>query len=393
MFSHVCSNGHAHCVAGVKLDGSARRGEEAPQEADISRGWSCLQMTASRASNPDSQEHGEQMRRGLAFEKRNLKSRRRSNSKHTFLKKSRLSRRKVESTVQAAHGVIETTCEKAWDGCPVGSSGDEESGHREEEKNPSVMTLQEEEPEDSWKCPLTSDKLFSSPSDNETERTGTLFHDNQFSGSENSQGIRKSPSGMILKLRKVLYRKGRVACYQAVSDPQPHYRPPFPEAADVEPGATGGRAREWDLSWKGSHSIPHRGHKSGRLSSALRSTRSASKKFRLRQSLMKIKYCPYLSACHSAEHRRRWVLRSAVQRAKRAMKMYFPDLVGKRICHLYEELDKTEVWYRGFVVRVHEAHPNPLKTVFEVQYDSEPEWKYYLELLIDFKKGWLKIED
>ena len=368
----------------MKLDGSVRRrGQEGPEDAHISGGWSRLQITSSRASNPDSQE----MRRGLAFEKHNHKSRRRSNSKHTFLKKSRLSRRKVESTERAAHGIIETTSEKAWDGCPVGSSGDEESKHTEGEKNLSVVTLLE----DSWQCPLTSDKLFSSPSDNETERTSTLFHDNQFSGSDNPQGIRKSHSGMILKLRKVLYGKGRVACYQRVSDPQPHYRPPLPEAG--EPGVTGGRAREWDVTWKVSRSIPHRGHTSGSLSSALRSTRSASKKFCLRRSLMKIKYCPYLSACHSAEHRRRWVLRSAVQRAKRAMKRYFPDLVGKRICHLYEELDKTEVWYRGLVVRVHEANPNPLKTVFEVQYDSEPEWKYYLELLIDFKKGWLKIED
>lgn len=108
---------------------------------------------------------------------------------------------------------------------------------------------------------------------------------------------------------------------------------------------------------------------------------------------LSIKYCPYLSTCHSADYRRRWVLRSAVQRARKATKVCCPDLVGKRIQHLYEEVDKSEVWYKGEVLRVHKANPNPLKTVFEVRYDSEPEWRYYLELLIDYKKGWLKIDE
>lgn len=108
---------------------------------------------------------------------------------------------------------------------------------------------------------------------------------------------------------------------------------------------------------------------------------------------MTIKYCPYLSTCHSADYRRHWVLRSSVQRARRAMKICCPDLVGKRIQHLYEEVDKSEVWYKGEVLGIHKANPNPLKTVFEVRYDSEPEWKYYLELLIDYKKGWLKIDE
>ncbi|XP_051917350.1 uncharacterized protein C15orf39 homolog [Hippocampus zosterae] len=119
---------------------------------------------------------------------------------------------------------------------------------------------------------------------------------------------------------------------------------------------------------------------------------SGSRKRKTRSPL-KIKYCPYLSACHSAERRRRWVLRSAVRRASGALRLTYPDLVGKRIRHLYEEDDKSEVWYRGEVMRVHEAHSNPLKTIFEVRYDSEPEWKYYLELLIDYNKGWLTVEE
>uniref|UniRef100_A0A8P4GF95 Uncharacterized protein n=1 Tax=Dicentrarchus labrax TaxID=13489 RepID=A0A8P4GF95_DICLA len=137
--------------------------------------------------------------------------------------------------------------------------------------------------------------------------------------------------------------------------------------------------------------VTHRWQRTGSFSHDLRPLSSSSK--RKRRSLFKIKYCPYLSACHSAERRSRWVLRSAVHRAQRAMRFYYPDLVGKRIRHLYEEDDKSEVWYRGEVLCIHEANANPLKTIFEVRYDSEPEWKYYLELLIDYKKGWLKIED
>ncbi|XP_032088363.1 uncharacterized protein C15orf39 homolog isoform X1 [Thamnophis elegans] len=71
----------------------------------------------------------------------------------------------------------------------------------------------------------------------------------------------------------------------------------------------------------------------------------------------------------------------------------YPELVGKRIRHLYEEKDKTEAWYQGVVLRVHKPHKNPLKTVYEVKYDSEPEWQYYLEILQDYKKGWVELDE
>lgn len=71
----------------------------------------------------------------------------------------------------------------------------------------------------------------------------------------------------------------------------------------------------------------------------------------------------------------------------------YPELVGKRIRHLYEEKDKTEAWYRGVVLRVHKRHKNPLKTVYEVKYDSEPNWQYYLEILQDYKRGWLEVDE
>lgn len=233
----------------------------------------------------------------------------------------------------------------------------------------------------SWMCPLTSGDLSPSPSDPETKVS---------SGSRlQSSGATKSHcSGVILKLRR-MFSKGlnrKKARYQAISV--------LETLADAPPSPqTEGGAEEADdkLEPPPRRSKPHRWQRTGGFSQALRPLRSSSK--RNHRSLLKIKYCPYLSACHSAEHRRRWVLRSAVQRAQRAMRFYYPDLVGKRIRHLYEEDDKSEVWYRGEVLRVHEAHANPLKTIFEVRYDSEPEWKYYLELLIDYKKGWLKIED
>lgn len=192
----------------------------------------------------------------------------------------------------------------------------------------------------------------------------------------------KSCPGVILKLRRTCNRKRLI--YRAVLDSErSHLETEQPEAGSSQQSSGDPSRKTPEIArWK---------RTSRPFSRSLRPQNAYSKK-KLR-SLLTIKYCPYLSACHSADYRRRWVLRSAVQRARKAMKIDYPDLVGKRIQHLYEEDDKSEVWYRGEVLRVHKANPNPLKTVFEVRYDSEPEWKYYLELLIDYKKGWLKIED
>ncbi|XP_019731452.1 uncharacterized protein C15orf39 homolog isoform X2 [Hippocampus comes] len=164
--------------------------------------------------------------------------------------------------------------------------------------------------------------------------------------------------------------------------------------SDVEPEKSSSFSAAFQLASHKSSGMFVKLKRWQRTGSTSRSLRplSGSRKRKTR-SLLKIKYCPYLSACHSAERRRRWVLRSAVRRASGALRLTYPDLVGKRIRHLYEEDDKSEVWYRGEVMRVHEAHSNPLKTIFEVRYDSEPEWKYYLELLIDYKKGWLTVEE
>ncbi|XP_022045971.2 uncharacterized protein C15orf39 homolog [Acanthochromis polyacanthus] len=250
------------------------------------------------------------------------------------------------------------------------SIGDSGTDHMVAQEDSSLV---QESTENSWTCPLTPDQLCLSPRD--TEESSAPWSVSQSSGPATAQVRSKNRSGMILKLRRMLGEgiKRKRARYQAVSESQ---------ADDVE-----GASSERDL-----HRRTHRWKRTGGFSHhALRPLSSSSK--RKARSLLKIKYCPYLSACHSAEHRRRWVLRSAVQTARRAMRFYYPDLVGKRIRHLYEEDDKSEVWYRGEVLRVHEAHKDPLKTIFEVRYDSEPEWKYYLELMMDYKKGWLKIED
>lgn len=188
----------------------------------------------------------------------------------------------------------------------------------------------------------------------------------------------KSCPGVILKLRRTCNRK-RLSYRPVLDSERLHLdtKQPDAESSQQSSGDLVRKAPEIARWKRTSHSLrPHNAYSKKKL-----------------RSLLRIKYCPYLSACHSADYRRRWVLRSAVQRARRAMKISYPDLVGKRIQHLYEEDDKSEVWYRGEVLQVHKANPNPLKTVFEVRYDSEPEWKYYLELLIDYKKGWLKIEE
>ncbi|KAL6106701.1 uncharacterized protein ACO6RY_10507 [Pungitius sinensis] len=233
--------------------------------------------------------------------------------------------------------------------------------------------------EKSWMCPITCDRGSPSPSDTEAEELSSP----QRPVGAKSPDRPKNCSGVILKLRRMFRGLNRKrVCYQAVSSSGSLADAPHAHTDDGGGAASGetrrrGRTPRATHRWRRTGSFPH----------ALRPLHGSSK--RKHRSVVKIKYCPYLSTCHSPEYRRRWVLRSAVQRAM----SFYPDLVGKKIRHLYEEVDKSEVWYRGEVLRVHEAHANPLKTLFEVRYDSEPEWRYYLELLMDYKKGWLKIED
>ncbi|XP_053319706.1 uncharacterized protein C15orf39 homolog [Spea bombifrons] len=69
----------------------------------------------------------------------------------------------------------------------------------------------------------------------------------------------------------------------------------------------------------------------------------------------------------------------------------FPDLVGRRILHLFDD-GEQEAWFRGRVLQVHRRSSNPLDTQYEVWYDDEPGTRYFLELLQDYEKGWLRFE-
>lgn len=311
------------------------------------------------------------------------KSRVKTSSRRMFLDDSLSDEEKVDD---GSGGTLNTFGSKNLSGheCEGTENGGNDCMDAEQDSSliPLITTS-----ENSWTCPLTFDELSPSPSDAETQESSSPQPVGQSSGPAKSAVRSNNCSGVILKLRK-MFSEGlnrKKACYQAISDSRTFTDPSLSQTDFGE----GEESSVTDIHRRAPE-VTHRWQRTGSFSDALRPLSSSSK--RKRRSLLKIKYCPYLSACHSAEHRRRWVLRSAVQRAQRAMRFY-PDLVGKKIRHLYEEDDKSEVWYRGEVLSVHEAHTNPLKTIFEVRYDSEPEWKYYLELLIDYKKGWLKIED
>lgn len=363
------------CVAGLDGDEPDSMVKEEVCEEIISGTSVVSEISASPASPADSESL-----RPLTDKKSRTKSRVKSSSRRMFLDDSLSDEEKVDD----AGGVVLNTFD------PKNMRGHESEGtvkkgndYMDAEQASSLMPLITTY-ENSWTCPLTFEDLPPSASDSEMQESSSPQPVGRPSGSAKPAVRSTKCSGVVLKLRRMFSCNRKKARYQAVSD----------SAAFTDPSAT-----KTDTSDESSEAAAHkrtaevtrRWQRAGSFSNALRPLRNASQ--RKRRSFLKIKYCPYLSACHSAEHRRHLVLRSAVQRAKRAMRFYYPDLVGKRIRHLYEEDDKSEVWYRGEVLRIHEAHTNPLKTIFEVRYDSEPEWRYYLELLIDYKKGWLKIEE
>lgn len=144
-------------------------------------------------------------------------------------------------------------------------------------------------------------------------------------------------------------------------------------------------------------------------SKASRKTRSTSRVLHLRNSMVRIKFQRVLRGAQRTPLHDTSGMRGRGPASRRGCSLLsktfrheaesptspsrYPELVGKRIRHLYEENDKTEAWYQGVVLRIHKHHKDPLKTVYEVKYDSEPEWQYYLEILQDYKKGWLKVDE
>lgn len=371
-------------VAGLDTgDSVSKEQDEGCEDSNSFRSLVSSDITISPASptsppESHSQRNPQDEKTKSHLNRNRTKRRVKSSSRRLFLDSSLSDKEEADDTEKTESG-----------GKPNAFSKKNGSGHQckeGENRGNEYLAAEQDSCENSWTCPLTSDDLPPSPSDTEIEEPSSLRPVCHAPGLSQFQLSSKSCSGVILKLRR-MFSKGvnrKKACSKVASDSFTD-----PTLSQTEDGE-GKRNSKGDFYTR-TPKVIHRWQRTGSFSYALRPLKSTSK--RKHSSLLKIKYCPYLSACHSAEHRRRWVLRSAVQRAQRAMRFYYPDLVGKRILHLYEEDDKSEVWYRGEVLRIHETHTNPLQTIFEVRYDSEPEWKYYLELLIDFKKGWLKIED
>lgn len=372
------------------MDDPANREKDEGCEDALSRTPVCSDIAASPASPAEShpQRHSKDLETKSNLNRNRTKSRVKSSSRRTFLDNSVSDEGEAgDADGTLSGGVLNAFSSANWSGHQSEGAEDRGSGRVVEQAGQDLSLVPPSTTsENSWTCPLTLDELSPSPSDTETEESSSPPP--PVSQQTKSPARSNNCSGVILKLRR-MFSEGlnrKKAHYQAISDSGTPADPPLPQTGVVWGEVSGEKDPH-----RRTPKVTHRLQRTGSFPHALRPLSSSSK--RKHRSLLKIKYCPYLSVCHSAEHRRRWVLRSAVQRAQRAMRFHYPDLVGKRIRHLYEEDDKSEVWYRGEVLRVHEAHTNPLKTIFEVRYDSEPEWKYYLELLIDYKKGWLKIED
>lgn len=366
-------------------DPSSRDKDASSEEASV---FSDIPATSASPSESHLLSHSKDQETKSHLNRDRTKSRVKSSSRRMFLDNSVSDEDEPDDAGETVNGAVLDEFRKTDRSTDWSEESENRGSYGLVVEQESSLILQNPTPDNSWMCPLTFDELSPSPSDTETQKPFSLQPGSQSSELEKSLVRSKNCSGVILKLRR-MFSEGstrKKASYQTVPNLGTHSDASFspPEELDRE------MSSDRDLHRR-MPKVNHRWQRTGSFCHALRPLSSSSK--HKRRSLLKIKYCPYLSACHSAEHRRRWVLRSAVQRAQRAMRLYYPDLVGKRIHHLYEEDDKSEVWYRGEVLRIHEAHTNPLKTVFEVRYDSEPEWKYYLELLIDYKKGWLKIED
>ncbi|XP_015199194.2 uncharacterized protein C15orf39 homolog isoform X1 [Lepisosteus oculatus] len=348
------------------------------------------------------------LRRGTHFKKQRRKGRRKSALKRTFWGKARLGQggsMKFTGNSESSSGE-DSVCQD-WERVESSFSGDSEKLEvKVEDVSSKIMEIKEEPENTSIWGPVTSDDFSSGNSDGETEKAMVHLDKRKSSlpreltskevvssGTPKKQVsvFQKYHSGVLLKFKRDT--RGRDANFCPKSDPEihVHYNKLKGLAGKVEEG-------EKNISGRVRPRVSQQRRRVPGIVEALRPTRSTSKVLHLRNSMVQIKFRRYLTVQHSvlhhsAQRRRKKVVRSAVQRVRQAMKTKYPELVGKRIRHLYEENDKSEVWYRGVVVRVYEPHPNPLKTVYEVKYDSEPEWQYYLELLMDYKKGWLKVED
>ncbi|XP_048829310.1 uncharacterized protein C15orf39 homolog [Brienomyrus brachyistius] len=381
LFYHACVNKRL----GTELRDSVKKEPLRGKDADIS----CRSHVRTGCGTPGS----EKMNNSAPLKKRKRDGRRMSDSKRLFSGENMQQKHNAEPAGKFENwSIVSSFCENGDSTQSTCEEGIENIQIKVEEDSSDLEQAAEQEPDKAW-GPVMSDEVSSGDSDTENDRTSTVSEHSQSSDSTKPSTSSRGRSGMILKLRRVLFDKGSGkddSGFQPIRDMGNHGQSGI--NARKIPGVEG-RHQERSQRIRAGEVRDQRGVLLGATGYMEAVQRHRSKtSLCMSRPLVQVKYCSYLSSGPN-KHHRRWVLRSAVRAARRAMKNRYPELVGKRIYHLYEEKDKSEVWYKGLVVRIHEPHPNPLKTVFEVKYDSEPEWQYYLELLMDYKKGWLKVED
>ncbi|KAG7245379.1 hypothetical protein INR49_010829, partial [Caranx melampygus] len=300
-------------------DPSSRDKDDSSEETSV---FSDIPTSSVSPSESHSLSHSKDQETKSDLNRDRIKSRVKSSSRRMFLDNSVSDEDEPYDAGKTVNGVVLDEFRKTDRSADWSEESENRGSYGLVAEQDSLLILQNQTSDNSWMCPLNFDEISPSPSDTETQEPSSLQPGDQSSEPEESLVRSKKCSGVILKLRR-MFSEGfsrKKASYQAVSN----------------------------LGTLGDAS----------LSPTEELDREVSSGRDLHRRMPKVN--------HSAEHRRRWVLRSAVQRARRAMRLYYPDLVGKRIRHLYEEDDKSEVWYRGEVLRIHEAHTNPLKTVFEV---------------------------
>nr|XP_023666939.1 uncharacterized protein C15orf39 homolog [Paramormyrops kingsleyae] len=386
LFYHVCVSKRL----GTELGDSMKKEPSRGKDTDMS----CRSHVRTGCGTPSSSE---KLNNSASLKKRKRNGRRMSDSKRLFSGENIQQKNNAEPSGKFENwSIVSSFCENGDSTQSTCEEGMENIQIKVEEESSDLEQAVEGKPDKAW-GPVMSDEVSSGDSDMENDRTSTISERSQSSDSTKPSTSSRVRSGMILKLRKVLFDTGSGkydSGFQPICDTG-HCGQSGINARKII--GEQGRHQERSQRIRAGEAQDERGLPPGATGYTYSSSKAmqhhrSKKSLCMSRPLVQVKYCSYLSSGHNKQHRR-WVLRSAVRTARRAIKNHYPELVGKRICHLYEEKDKSEVWYKGQVVRIHEPHPNPLKTVFEVKYDSEPEWQYYLELLMDYKKGWLKVED
>ncbi|KAJ8417593.1 hypothetical protein AAFF_G00224360 [Aldrovandia affinis] len=228
-------------------------------------------------------------------------------------------------------------------GNACGTSTEEVCGKPEEEEKGAREATGE--PESTWGSGVSQEPSSrTSEVEMETESTSVPSNPSLSPSSGRPQALPVSPCSV--KLKKLLFRNpptGRDTVQNPGADAErPRCRPAHLRFQRGR-GVTGGGQMGRGIS-KGKHP---------RMTERRQGTRGrppsgSPELLRLRSSAMQIKRCPYLWARRGGRHVGRWALRPVARATSRAMRDRYPELVGKTIHHLYEEKDKSEMWYRGW---------------------------------------------